>query len=452
MIFAFKSMARASAACLVLGACSQHGSGPQSASGEPTGPEAPDSVMTPDSDAAARTGSDAPSGAPDGAGAGGTTASRPGATAGAPGKPSSQTALNGAAGGAPEPVNLDGKTSVIVSADLAQPSDLEFNPFVKDELWIVNFGDSSAVIVSNASSDGRSAQRRLDVEAESHFMPSPTALAFGARETTIVDARGKMVEGTFATCPGVDRSYMGPTLWTSDLRIFAIAKEDREPPFNGADTGGEGPGSHIDMLHLTPACTGIAWEGAGNVYWTYSSSSAMFVKYDFAKDHGIGNTDHSDGSVWRYAVSGLRPTMKAPSHLEYDAERKVLYMADTGNSRVVMFDPTTAGASRPLRGSENLDDLHVALDFEPGTLKDLVPSSYGLKLPVGLALHADRLYVSDNETSTIHRFALDGAPLGKAVIADVKRGGLAGLTFGPDGKLYFVDMLANRVLRLENDF
>lgn len=362
------------------------------------------------------------------------------------------TGGTGAVAGAGAPQTQAAKVSVILAAQLAQPSDLEFNPYVEDELWIMNFSDSSVVIVSNASTEERSAQRRIDVEGSSHFMPNPTALAFGARDTTIVDAQAKSVEGTFATCPGSSEPYMGPTLWTSDLRIFAIEKQDREPPFNGADTGAEGPGSHIDMLHRTPSCTGIAWEGAGSVYWTYSAAHGRFVKYDFAKDHGIGNDDHSDGSVWRYPIAGLHPAARLPTHLQYDAERKLLYMADTGNSRVVTFDPTTATESSMMNASENVDNLRVALNIEGGELNDVVPSSYGLKSPVGLEIHADELYVSDNETSTIHRFSLDGTPLGKVVVADVKPGGLAGLAFGPDDKLYFVDMQTGRVLRLENAF
>jgi len=344
------------------------------------------------------------------------------------------------------------EVSVILAAQLDQPSDLAWNPYVPGELWVTSFGDSSVAIISDAPSESRSSQRRADPEGASHFMPMPKGLAFGGRDTTIVDAAGKKVEGTFATCPGIDQDYMGPTLWTSDLRIFAIGKADREPPFNGPDTGDEGPGSHIDMLHRTPTCTGIAWEGAGNVYWTYSGKLAMFVKYDFAKDHGIGNSDHSDGSVWRYAVKGIGYVAALPSHLEYDATRKLVYMADTGNGRVIAFDPASAMSSHAMSEEDNVDHLAVALDMNGGEVHDLIPKSAGLKKPVGLAIREDKLYVSDNDTSMIHRFTLDGAPSGAIAIDSVKHGGLAGLAFGPDGKLYFTDMLGNRVLRLDNAF
>jgi hypothetical protein len=338
----------------------------------------------------------------------------------------------------------------IAQLGLAQPSDLAFNPYVQDELWVVNHADSSTTIIKNASQSSRSAERRLDPEGARHFMPQPTGLAFGARETTIIDAAGKMVEGTFATCPEASDAFMGPTLWTSDLRIFAISKENREPPFNSDATGAEGPGSHIDMLHRTPTCTGIAWEGTGNIYWTYSGNNAMFVRYDFAKDHGIGNDNHSDGSEWRYEVSGIRYVPNIPSHMAWDTQRKRLYMADTGNGRIVQFDPAAITDKTPM--NENVDKLQVALDMSGARVSDLIPSSYGMKLPSGVELHDGRLYVSDNQTSVIHRFSLDGEPLGTLTIKDLPARSLAGITFGPDGKLYFVDMNGSRILRSETSF
>lgn len=351
-----------------------------------------------------------------------------------------------------QPVDDTIHVTEIATTLLASPSDLDFNPYVSDELWVVNHGDSSATIIAHASTQTRSVLRREDPEGASHFMPQPMGLAFGGRETSIVDAQGKPVEGTFATCPENPAGFMGPTLWASDLRIFGIAKPDREAPFNGPDTGREGPGSHIDMLHRTPACTGIDWEGSGNVYWTYSGTLSMFVRYDFNKDHGIGNDDHSDGSEWRYPVKGISYVMNTPSALAYDREHKRVYMVDTGNARVVGFDPASATMSKPMSGGDNVDGLQTALDMSGGSVSDVVPAAFGLKKPSGLALHESHLYVSDTATSTIHKFDLSGAPLGAALIPDLPAGSLAGLTFGPDGKLYFVDMLGSRVLRLENKF
>jgi hypothetical protein len=429
------------------------GSPASSSSGSPVSGNTDPGAMNAAGTAAAAAGMSAiPDGMANAGAAGGATPST--GTAGSGGSAGSAQPGGGAAGndGPSDMPSTEVVITVIATTALNRPTDLEWNPYVDDELWVMNFGDSSAAIVTNASSEGRSVQRRLDPEAARHFMPTPVAFAFGARETSIVDGAGAMVEGTFATCPENNQSFMGPTLWTSDLRIFAITKAEREPPFNGPNTGGEGPGSHLDMLHRTPNCTGIAWEGAGNVYWTYSGTQRMFVKYDFALDHGIGNTDHSDGSVWRYPVTGIGYEPTVPSHLAFDPQSGLLYMADTGNGRVVTFDPASATQSSAMSALENVDGLREALDVSGGELQELVASSYGLEKPTGLELHEQTLYISDNETSTIHKFSLDGAPLGKVSIADVKRGGLAGLAFGPDGKLYFVDMIDERVLRLDSDF
>jgi len=411
---------------------------------------APDAGQENDASSAGSGGQSAP---PD-AGQGGSAGSEPvSMQAGSSGR-GPAAGSGGAAGSVPSIVyeELTAELKVIASSSLAKPSDLAFNPYVRDELWVVNHGDSSSTIIQEASGASPNVQRRIDPEAARHFAPSPMGLAFGQRETTIIDAAGKMVEGTFATCPESTQDFMGPTLWTSDLRIFAISKENREAPFNGPDTGAEGPGSHIDMLHRTPTCTGIEWEGSGSKYWTYSGGNGMLVRYDFGKDHGIGNDDHSDGSEWRYAVSGIRYVPGIPAHLAWDTTGKRLYMADAGNARVVKFDPNSATEQAPMSAQENVDELDVALNVSGGKVEDFVPASYGLKLPSGVALHEQRLYVSDNETGVIHRFALDGMPLGKLTIPGAASRSLAGLTFGPDGKLYFVDMGGSRVLRSETKF
>jgi hypothetical protein len=393
-------------------------------------------------------------GQPAPSGKGGTGGS--GGKAGSGGSSAGHAAGSGGAGGSVAQVpyeELEADATVIANTTLAKPSDLAFNPYVQDELWVMNHEDSSTTIIENASSSTRTVMRRIDPEAARHFVPSPTGLDFGGKETTIVDAAGNPVIGTFATCPESSESFMGPTLWTSDLRIYAIAQKDRVAPFNDpATTGAEGEGSHIDMLHRTPACTGIAWEGTGNRYWTYSGTNAMFVRYDFNKDHGIGNDDHSDGSEWRYAVSGIRYVQGVPSHMAWDVSAKLLYFADSGNGRVVTFDPASSTGQTAMSKGDNVDGLQVAMDMAGAAVQDFVPASYGLKLPSGVDLHQNRLYVSDNETGIIHRFGLDGKPLGKLTIHGLGSRSLAGITFGPDGKLYFVDMGGSRVLRSEVAF
>jgi sugar lactone lactonase YvrE len=127
-------------------------------------------------------------------------------------------------------------------------------------------------------------------------------------------------------------------------------------------------------------------------------------------------------------------------------------MADPAHGRVISFDPKSATSASEMSSADNVDYLQVAMDMSGGQVVDLIPASYGLKRPSGLELHGDFLYVSDAETSTIHKLTTSGKPVTRVTIPGVKSGGLAGLAFGVDGRLYFVDMQGSRVLRLEAKF
>ncbi len=318
------------------------------------------------------------------------------------------------------------------AAGLKRPRDLAFNPLRPDELWITNDSDNSVVIVHNASTDGRNAERRRDAAAD-HFLHRPTSIAFGADGTTFGSV------GTFATCGesrnenGVEggEDFMGPVLWTSDLAIFA----KKNPA---------GLGSHLDMLHNSPLCMGIAHE-SGNAYWTLSGKSNAIVRYDFGKDHDIGLDDHSDGASLEYVRGEIKFLLGVPSHLAYRAADSMLYIADSGNGRVAKLDTKSGTRALKLATKEPQKGGHYRMTG--ATLTDVVPAGV-LTAPSGLEIHNDILYVSDNATGRIVAFDLEGKQL-NAIDTGVGPGALAGLSFGPDNKLYFVDLAGSRLLRLD---
>lgn len=181
---------------------------------------------------------------------------------------------------------------------LSTPRDLAFDPLVPGRLWVVNAGLTGVVIFDRLGSPDQASQRREDIFAP-HFMNNPSSLAFGD-------------DGAFATC-GESRDewnaaaqplddFMGPTLWSSSLEIFANANQAR-------GTGKEG--SHIDMLHESPLCMGIEHEDK-NVYWAADGLNGEIVRYDFQKDHGPGGTDHSDGIVRRFPTRSSRASRAYP--------------------------------------------------------------------------------------------------------------------------------------------
>lgn len=319
-------------------------------------------------------------------------------------------------------------------AGLKTPRDLAFNPRKPDELWVVNLGDESVTIVHDASTDGRTTERRKDGYAL-HFMARPASIAFGADETTFG------IPGTFATCGESRNTYddtqapndfMGPALWSSDLSIFAKKNPN-------------GLGSHLDMLHNSSLCVGVAHEDA-NIYWTFAGKTNAIVKYDFHSDNGIGNDDHSDGESWEYVRGQVRYASGIPSHLEFDPSDGSLYIADTGNARVAKLDTKSGVQGISLPTMEPMAAYHRMND---ATIVDFVSADSGLvTAPSGLELHSDWIYVSDDATSRISAFSKDGT-LVNWLDTGLDAGALAGMAFGADGKLYFVDMLGSRVLRVD---
>jgi outer membrane protein assembly factor BamB len=330
-----------------------------------------------------------------------------------------------------------GFTTIATADDgLAQPRDLAFNPRRPDELWIVSFRDDSTVIVHDASTDDRQAEYRKDPYAL-HFMAEATAIAFGQDETS--DEVG--APGTFATCGESRNTYddmappndfMGPTLWSSDLSIYALSDPN-------------GLGTHLDMLHCSPNCMGLAWVEE-NVYWAFDGLHGALVLYDFAIDNGIGQDDHTDGSAQRYVEGQVLRSPGVPSHLVYDPSTHLLFVADSGHGRIAALDTLTGTAGAPL---EPYEPMALYRYVDDAVLTDVVPdSSEDLDTPSGIELHDGLLFVTDNANGRISAFTKEGGRV-NWLDTGLAPGSLGGIAFGPDGKIYFADLLGERVLRVD---
>ena len=75
--------------------------------------------------------------------------------------------------------------------------------------------------------------------------------------------------------------------------------------------------------------------GLGNIYWVFDGYHSSIVRYDFATPHEIGGHDHSDGKVWRYDEVSVSRQEGVPSHMILDDNTGFLYIADTGNQRIL---------------------------------------------------------------------------------------------------------------------
>lgn len=322
-------------------------------------------------------------------------------------------------------------TTILDSDDrLTDPRDLGFDP--DGALWIANRSDDRTFIVFDPGEADQSFDRRKDGYAE-HFMEETAAFAFEGPEGASPEYGNE-----FGSCGESENTYndredendfMGPVLWSADLDIFA-----EENP--------NGLGSHLDMLHQSPLCVGIAWERE-NVYWVFDGYHDAIVRYDFEEDHDVGNDDHSDGIVYRLSEPTVTRVEDAPGHMMIDSSTGLLYVADTGGGRILRLNPDSGERGSNLRArNEPLEDY---AEWDGVDWTELVTE---LDRPGGLAVADGVLYVAEYGTGVVHAFDADGNPL-QTLDTGWGEGAIYGIELGPDGHLWVVDHAEPAVVRLD---
>jgi DNA-binding beta-propeller fold protein YncE len=252
------------------------------------------------------------------------------------------------------------------SGGLNAPTDLAFNPQAPDQLWITNHTDHSMVIFQQMGSATQSWSKPTGPEGQ-HFLAKPAALAFGmaGRLATAEDED----QITQPTTPG---TFMGPTLWSSDLSVF-----------DG------GIASHYGMLHNSPLSVGIAWDH-DNVYWVFDGTHSSLTRYDFHAGHPLGGSDHSNGEVARFVEGGVARVAGVASHLKVDHDTHLLYVADTGNNRIAVLDTTTGTRGKAIVPNYDGDlqyEMTGATLTDPGRwVGDGAAASVGTRPPTARAL------------------------------------------------------------------
>ena len=322
---------------------------------------------------------------------------------------------------------------------LREPRDLAFNPEADGELWVVNKRDDSVVLLFDAGTDGQTTDKIIDPYAL-HFMDAPSSIDFGA-------------PGTFGTCQesrntynggGRPNEFMGPSLWSSDLAVFGTSNPEAVEYLSDLYGFAVDLGSHLDMLHESPLCMGMAWD-FDNVYWVFDGYHETIVRYDFAVDHGVGYDDHSDGIIHTYAEGEVSYEEGVPSHIEIDQDARLLYIADSGNQRIAIMDLESGEEGSRIRPQEpgttyvQYDDADIWTFIDGGDA--------GFSSVSGLELAGGYLFASDNASGTIIAFDMDGNEVDR-LETGLAPGALMGLAVVSLDEIWFTDAIENTVHRL----
>ncbi len=330
------------------------------------------------------------------------------------------------------------------------PRDLAFNTGVDNELWVVNRADDSTVTYRGVGTDDQDATHIRD-PAANHFMEEVSSIAFGAAVYT------GSTYLNFGSCQESRNTYddwydpndfMGPSLWSSDPDIYgetfpdavAHVAEVFDIPEAYANLG-----SHLDMLHQSPLCMGIAWE-TENVYWVFNGMNGSIDRNDFVVDHGPGYDDHNDGIIQRHVEGEVSRVEDVPSHMVIDPATALLYIADTGNNAIKVLDTTSGSEGSSLWGMEPSVSYH---EWDETLIWTLVEGDdFDIEQPSGLELVDDTLLVTDHATGIIHAFDLDGNQI-DYLDTELGDGALMGIAARSLEDLWIVDAKDDRVLRIQ---
>jgi hypothetical protein len=351
--------------------------------------------------------------------------------------------------------NFDEATECTAASQCGAPNDC-----VSLQGSTVSLADPGAIEAASAA-NGR-ARTVIDVNSW-HFMRRPSAIAFGAAEIRIAPSDPGALDpitgaplltteqvylDTFATCPEhrtanfTDAApFIGPTLWTADPAIY-----------NGVNgTFAWSNGAHLDMVHASEHCVGLAYEQA-NVYWLFNGALGTLDRYDFAAPHVPGHEYHLDARVGRYSfgADALARIANVPSNMVVDGTD--LFVADTGNGRVVRFD---LSAQATMTGTFTTHEAMVAELYDAPPLDtiastELLAAQWGAGAriePSGLVVYSPEiLVIASHATGHLTLINRDGTHvrtldtgLGEGI------GGLAVV----GGQIYFAHTRERRVYRVD---
>ena len=349
---------------------------------------------------------------------------------------------------------------------LLQPRAMAFNPATsgsKLQLWIADSGRDGLTVVDMDANGIATSTKVLKDRAQYHYMDQVSSLAFDAN-------------GQFATCQESLNTYenkmlpnffMGPTLYDSRMDYVNSRQSACQP-------GETCFLIHIDMLHESPLCMGIAHDGGAsttmesgatftNVYWVFGGGHRQLVRYDFESDHGAGSMDHSHARVRRYTGLELTRVPGIPSHMSLDGATRELFISDTGADRIVKVGVDTGAFSRDAKvTTDSFEGYGIysspETSFKYEVWSGLQYSSFAtIPRPSGLALSPTIVYAGSYQNGHIYAWSRSTGVMLQMVQATATES-LFGLAIVPSlvaggepTSLYVIDKSSTQIKRVDSD-
>lgn len=329
--------------------------------------------------------------------------------------------------------NINKKVIVNSGHQVQYPTDVDFNPQVPGQLWVLNHGletGGTTITIDNPGTTAQLNDYRRD-GAAGHFMVYASALAFG--DTTWATA-----QDYFNANRAFFGGWCGPSLWPSDMSVYAIYGN---PPSGGAN------GSHYDMVHQSPYSSGIAHE-KDLTYWVNDGEYGSISKYDFGVAHIAGGADHSDGKVYRYVDVPYEMNAGIPAHMVIQGNW--IYYINPGTKSVNRLDITTGTKGKSLAPTSNGgEQLAEFVEMNGGIWEQFITE--GLVSPSGIDIQGDYMIVSDNANGSIllYNISTDSPVLVTTLQTDALS--IMGVKFDAEGDIYYVDNLGHEVVKLEGN-
>jgi hypothetical protein len=348
-----------------------------------------------------------------------------------------QSAIDAYLNGTPTYVTIGTSTDGLVN-----PRDLDFKPGTKDELWVINGQGStqggSTVTFLRVNETNRTASYRRDSNRD-HFLQNATAIAFGEAHEKFPTKDPDAEPGTNILWANTNEgnngnNFMGPSLWPSDLTIYAKINQNNNLL-----------GSHCDMLHQAPYSMGIAHE-KGQAYWTFDGQAGNICRNDFVTPHGYGQDDHSDGRLQRHVDVKVKRASGIPSHMILDKKTNWLYICDTGNKRVIRADIKSGTNAGKLNAT---NEPLAEYSKITGTKQETI--STNLTSPCGIDFYEGRLLVSDYSNGDIVIYDVTVTPAVEKGRIKTGAPGIMGIVVDPNHKIWFVNNKSKKLIRIDPD-